>query len=107
MKRQKYLISIVLMILILGITNISNATIISDRYKRWSQLSKIEKNNSIQPNMYSININEGIKESNKNKFSKLKDSLQEKYFLKDDIKINVKDQLSTNTCWAFSAISCL
>lgn len=107
MKRQKYLISIVLIMLILGITNVSNATIISDRYTRWSQLSKAEKNNSIQPNMYSININEGIKDSNKNKFSKLKDSLQEKYFLKDNIKVNVKNQQTTNTCWAFSAISCL
>ena len=88
----------------------------SQKYKEWLELSDEEKNDSIPP--LPINIRGKLPESPTStgikKFMKKatdilanNQGLPEKYDLRDDINIEVKDQMSASQCWAFSALSSL
>ena len=104
-KRVLFIIVVCLLWSLVGI-NISNAAT-TEQYKKWSELSDEEKENTIQPRINNINIEDGIKASNLKTYAILKESLESKYCLNEDIKINVKNQLNTSACWAFSTISTL
>ena len=106
MKKRSFLIILIFIIISVSGINISNATT-TEQYQRWQELSEEEKQNAIQPRVLNIDIENSVKASNQKKFAVLKESMANKYFLKNDIKINVKNQEDTNSCWAFPIISSL
>lgn len=93
----------------------------------WQKLSDEEKENTLMPKMYTTNIDdETLEEYNKKEFSyrvqiltrkiseKLYSALTKAatynvpaYNLKNDINIQIKNQGSTNECWAFSTVTML
>lgn len=77
----------------------------SEKYKEWLKLSDEEKEKTIPPLKFNVNVPKP-----KNTMAKLKSllksgntSIPERYDLREHIDINVKDQKSTDSCWAFSA----
>ena len=87
----------------------------SEQYKQWLQLSDEEKENTIEPRKYDIVTQKDnqtyLKELN-NVFrvqKLLRATISADYNLKDVIPENVtiKNQMSTNSCWAFATIGML
>jgi len=93
----------------------------------WQKLSDEEKENTLMPKMYTTNVDDEIlQEYDKKEFSYRMQILTRKiseklysamtkaatynvpaYNLKNDINIQIKDQASTNECWAFSTVTML
>ena len=87
----------------------------SEQYEQWLQLSDEEKANTIEPRKYDIVMQKDnatyLKELN-NVFrvqQLLRATISANYNLKDVIPENVtiKNQMSTNSCWAFATIGML
>ena len=87
----------------------------SEEYEQWLQLSDEEKENTIEPRKYDIVTQKDnatyLKELN-NVFrvqQLLRATISAKYSLKDVIPENVtiRNQMSTNSCWAFATIGML
>lgn len=87
----------------------------SEEYEQWLQLSDEEKENTIEPRKYDIITQKDnatyLKELN-NVFrvqQLLRATISAKYSLKDVIPENVtiRNQMSTNSCWAFATIGML
>lgn len=87
----------------------------SEEYEQWLQLSDEEKENTIEPRKYDIEMQKDnqtyLKELN-NVFrvqKLLRATISADYNLKDVIPENVtiKNQMSTNSCWAFATIGML
>lgn len=81
----------------------------TEDYKRWLELSEEEKEKVIKPRVYEI-PKTSIKYNNPLKFTRMLGINYEPNFsLRSYIPKNVKvrDQMDTDTCWAFSAISSL
>ncbi len=87
----------------------------SEEYEQWLQLSDEEKENTIEPRKYDIITQKDnatyLKELN-NVFrvqQLLRATISAKYSLKDIIPENVtiKNQMTTNSCWAFATIGML
>lgn len=112
MKKSKYInkFIIICMIIILNIFNYASYasfnTKESESYIKWSNQSEKEKEETIEPIPFAIDLKDAVKRSELNQELKLKtNEIPEKYDLRNDITINVKDQKNTNTCWAFSITS--
>ena len=77
----------------------------SNEYKKWLELPEEERGQIIQPRMYNI---PQVTSNRKNR-KLLKANNVSKYNLKDIIPENVvvRNQMQTNTCWAFSTIAAL
>ena len=112
MKRSKYInkFIIICIIIILNIFNYASYasfnTKESESYIKWSNQSEKEKKETIEPIPFAIDLKDAVKRSELNQELKLKtNEIPEKYDLRNDITINVKDQKNTNTCWAFSITS--
>lgn len=114
--KKKYLIAIMIFTTVLFICFNMNKSIatqeendeISEAYKVWLELPAEEKEGKISPRPFSIELsnNKGfINRLNKGLINE--SDLLDKYNLKDYINIEVKNQLNTNECWAFSANSCI
>lgn len=75
---------------------------LTEDYKKWESLPENDKKNYIQPLPFSTDLTvEDIGEGDKN--AKLKSSsLPTSYSLKDDIELKVRNQQSTEECWAFT-----
>ena len=74
----------------------------SEQYKKWLELPEEKRNDIIAPRMYDIKVN--------SKQTKLfKTNNLPKYSLQEVIPENivVRNQMQTNSCWAFSAIGAL
>lgn len=72
----------------------------SSEYKKWLQLPEEEKEKSIMPSMYTINLDENYNlEGYANE-----ENLPTSYNTADYINITVRDQGSTDSCWAISSI---
>lgn len=89
--------------------NIIQAREYSEDYKEWLKLSDEEKEKVIMPRMYDVKVST---DKYKNIFHQAEivgASLTSKYSLRDTIPENTKirNQMQTNTCWAFGAISSL
>ena len=85
---------------------------LSEDFEKWNELSDEEKNNAIMPMATETNINEKDKNSANSVFFGVqnflaKATIPSKYSLTEDINIPVKDQGTTNECWAFSMTSVL
>ena len=106
---------ILLFILLLGskvfanndIANSLHSAEYSDDFKEWLELSEEEKKNSMQPRMYNIT---NIELHSKNPFFRaLRAYTDPRYDLRNIISPNlvIRDQMHTNSCWAFAALSSL
>lgn len=75
---------------------------ITEQYKKWMELPEETRQNTIAPKKY--NIKQKV-----NKTRLFKSNYLSKYNLQDIIPENVviRDQMKTNTCWAFSSIGAL
>ena len=81
---------------------------VTKEFKEWQNLSEEEKENTIQPQAYSLPIENSVKKSIlKGTASVGEGSLPNRYVIVDDDKIStlVKDQMNTNECWAFTTTS--
>ena len=81
----------------------------SDDFKRWTELSSEEKLNSIQPKFYD-DLNTNISAKNPMYDASIVGaSVNPSFSLMNVIKDNlqIRDQLTTNACWAFSGLSSL
>ena len=97
----------------------------STEYKKWLELSQEEKIQTPMPNTYNADLTDELianftkinTPSILNEFTNRKDNFSlenmsavytdSSYNLNNDTKVAVKNQMSTNECWAFSAISSL
>lgn len=102
-------------------------TLHTQQFVEWQNLSDEEKENTLMPRMFTTTIaEETLEDYNKKpisyRFQVLTRAISEKwyssltkaatynqptYHLKDDIKVNVKHQGTTNECWAFSTVTML
>ena len=119
-KLKKIFISIFLIIFLLILTlsqdilannfsDSSEETEYSEEYLKWLELPNDEKKNVIMPRMYDVPYNI-IQYNNPLRSAKmLRASLDSRYSLKDIIPSNleIRDQMQTGSCWAFSALSSL
>jgi len=75
----------------------------SEAYKQWIRLSEEERSKYIEPIKYAFSF-EG--ETNQYPVQKLSaKAALPRYSLKEDMKIDVKDQANTNSCWAQVAVT--
>ena len=109
-KNKLFKISIlttIVLTLSLGFVNATQVQVKNDyteEYKRWLELPEEERKKYIEPAKYSINY---ISKKDDNRLFASKSKLQSKYSLQDDVKINVKNQGNTGSCWAFSTTTIL
>lgn len=81
----------------------------TEAYQRWQALSDEEKKNYIEPKQYSLDIDESVRMSMYNKFTRGvgSSSIGNSYNLYNDIKFKIKDQKTTNECWAFATTTAI
>lgn len=85
----------------------------TDEYKEWLNLPEGIKKDSIMPRRYNINIPTSDNNARVNRvkssllFSKLMVSNNDKYDLRDYINMEVRNQGSTGSCWAFATNSAI
>lgn len=113
-RRHLLVILVFTLILFLSISNIVHAKEninlgvleYSEEYQKWLDLPEEERNSTIAPRMYN-NIDKNIKNSSTGNL--YKSTYVPTFNLKDIIPQNtvVRDQMQTNTCWAFSTIGAL
>lgn len=108
MKRKKIIV-VILMTLIISICTIANAkstetTELSKKYEEWLSLPEEEREKTIAPLPFNVRggDNDGILRIVK---SLQASSLPKKYDLREHIDVEVKNQMNTGSCWAFSATS--
>ena len=76
---------------------------ITDAYQKWQLLSNKEKSKTIEPLPFSLKIGDSVKKSVLNSFTvNVGQSIDSQYNLHDDVEYRIKNQGSTNECWAFS-----
>lgn len=81
----------------------------SEEYTRWLELSNEEKKNVIMPQMYDV-LNTNFESKNPVYLTRLLGAgVNNTYSLKNIIPSNliIRNQKSTNSCWAFAALSSL
>lgn len=112
MKKNGYInkciiIYIIIILSFLNYTSYASFSIKESKsYIKWNNQTEKEKKTSIEPIPFAIDLKDAVKRSNLNQELKLKSSkMPEKYDLRNDIILNVKNQKSTNTCWAFTTTS--
>lgn len=83
----------------------------SEAYKKYEKLSETEKENTLEPNKYNIITEKRNSEYLKGMSNALKLASLLRANITGDYKISenieIKDQGSTNSCWAFASISAL
>ena len=80
----------------------------TESYLKWLELPENERKQYYQPVMTPINLSKTENITTYSLFNaKLAISLQDEFDLRDVIKVEVKNQMNTNACWAFSANSIL
>ena len=107
MKKQKVALILFIFMLLLSIPIFAFASIevgeeYSPLYLKWEKLSEEEKEKSVMPFPYIISWERNIK-NNTSLFALKAVASASRYSLADDIDIPVKNQMSTEECWAFTA----
>lgn len=82
---------------------------LSKAYQEWQKLTEEQKQNTIMPNINTVNISDFVKKSTYRKMASFAQvgGTDLKYNLYDDCKFKIKNQLSTNECWAFVTTTAL
>ncbi len=95
-------------------TNKPNAYIalpkeLSKPYQEWEKLTQEQKQNTIMPNLNTVNISDFVKKSTYRKMASAAKvgGTDLQYNLYNDCKFRIKNQLSTNECWAFATTTIL
>lgn len=110
-KFLKISLSIVAILIMFGTTNYATADVKiekekSEVYERWQALSKEEKEKYIEPLPTTLSIDDSVKMSVFNKFSRgVGGTNTESKYVLDLDKLIIKNQKSTNECWAFATTS--
>lgn len=110
-KFLKISLSIVAILIMFGTTNYATADVKiekekSEVYERWQALSKEEKEKYIEPLPTTLSIDDSVKMSVFNKFSRgVGGTNTESKYVLDPDKLIIKNQKSTNECWAFATTS--
>lgn len=105
---KKLIISIITFLIIFNVTSYANLDITQTKaYKKWNLQTNEQKESSIQPMPFTVDLKNSVKRSYLNEILKETENeeIPEKYNLNDDITIQVKNQQQTNSCWAFSTTS--
>ena len=121
MKKKIFLVIILFILMLISYnkvvfaSDIEEVNCLSQEYLDWLRLPENEKKNTIEP--FPINIPFKSKISKNINMSKISTKLKsvvtgesttpESYDLRKEISVEVKDQKSTDSCWAFSANSAL
>lgn len=116
--KKSLLLSVLAIVFVISTTRIvlaenSNSLVIkndySEEYKQYLKLTEDEKANTTRPIMFNILKTNTIAENPFRLIKKVGASQLPYYSLKDDIPNNVviKNQGTTNTCWAFASLSSL
>ena len=73
---------------------------LSEKYIEWTELSREERENTIEPQLYTKKIESAIYHQ-----SPISRNLgaSSKYNLRDTISLKIKNQMQTEQCWAFAA----
>lgn len=113
------IISMVLVVILISLLNvkifaIDNENVLqqeeySEEFKRWLELPEEERKKVMMPRPYEIK-NTNVQYRSPLYMAKMvKASMNGRYSLKDQIPANlvIKDQKSTNSCWAFATVSAL
>lgn len=81
----------------------------SDDFKKWLELSDEEKKNVMMPRMYDVSFSKPEYTNPLYKAKMLRSNISPKYDLRDIIPTNlaIRNQLRTNSCWAFASLSSL
>ena len=81
----------------------------SEEFQKWLKLTDEEKEKIIMPRAYDVEVSQTRSTNPLYKARLLRSSINLKYNLKDVIprNLSIRNQKSTNSCWAFSAISSL
>ena len=81
----------------------------SEEFQKWLKLTDEEKEKVIMPRAYDVEVSQTRSSNPLYKARLLRSSINLKYNLKDVIprNLSIRNQKSTNSCWAFSAISSL
>lgn len=81
----------------------------SEEFQKWLKLTDEEKEKVIMPRAYDVEVSQTRSTNPLYKARLLRSSINLKYNLKDVIprNLSIRNQKSTNSCWAFSAISSL
>ena len=110
-KFLKISLSIVAILIMFGTTNYATADVKiekekSEVYEKWQALSKEEKEKYIEPLPTTLSIDDSVKMSVFNKFSRgVGGTNTESKYVLDPDKLIIKNQKSTNECWAFATTS--
>lgn len=110
-KFLKISLSIVAILIMFGTTNYATADVKiekekSEVYERWQALSKEQKEKYIEPLPTTLSIDDSVKMSVFNKFSRgVGGTNTESKYVLDLDKLIIKNQKSTNECWAFATTS--
>ena len=110
-KFLKISLSIVAILIMFGTTNYATADVKiekekSEVYEKWQALSKEEKEKYIEPLPTTLSIDDSVKMSVFNKFSRgVGGTNTESKYVLDLDKLIIKNQKSTNECWAFATTS--
>ena len=113
MKKRLFRLIVVVIILFIAMFNSKTIAInfdaknVSEKYEEWLELSEKNKQNTIAPLPFNVRANAKTGVVNRLKYLLKTPTLPSKYDLRDYIDIEVKNQLSTEECWAFSANSSL
>jgi len=122
--RYKFLCGIILVVFFGGMnyfvyaTDIETNTIDMEIYENWNELDEEQKEETIMPSTYSVSIPDEILDNriiSYKSFQEVKQSLFNlqkgvsendiKFNLNSKISIEVKNQRSTEECWAFSTLT--
>ncbi len=79
----------------------------SDEFKNWLELSDEEKEHVMMPRMYKVPYSGVLRKNPISIVNMLKASADPSFNLKSVIDIDIKDQMQTNSCWAFANLSSL
>jgi len=107
LKNRMKIIAILIILFIISLNTNIYATEIekgeySKRYEEWLKLDEEERKNTIAPLPINIRAEKSSKISSLFRLLR-NNTIPSKYDLREHINLEVKNQMQTNTCWAFSA----
>lgn len=113
-KYLKSLFGVTIGLLIVGTSSYAASNIklqeeTTEAYQRWQSLSTEEKQQYIEPAPYSLDIDDSVRLSLFNKFTRGigNGNAETAYNLYNDVKFVIKDQKDTQECWAFATTTAI
>lgn len=120
---MKKVIGIIIFIILIFVSNLNvqaeslDLTVnYTEQFSEWLNLSEEEKQETSIPSIFSVKASEDFFEKNSNENKKgflnfikklfgIGNKYESKYILTNDIDVEIKNQMNTSSCWAFSILS--